>query len=253
MIENLNIHGHTATWTIDKGRVNAFGENEIEELQDIESLCVSQKIRLLCLESRKVSPRNYPIFCAGANLKERQTWSIEKKLSHLKKQREIVHDLRRLPCIVSCFVDGKAIGLGVELCLAADVVFASTKASFCLPEMSLGIIPGAGGYTWAQHWATHGEESVKWMHSGETIRRDRARYLGIIRTLNGIGMTEDSLYVAPDEYDHAKSNLSATLAPMSITDIQKLKSRQWENIPFERLFAEEQERYHRALLNNNRS
>jgi crotonobetainyl-CoA hydratase len=42
-------------------------------------------------------------------------------------------------------VNGLAVGGGFELALAADLIVASTSASFWLPEVQLGILPDSGG------------------------------------------------------------------------------------------------------------
>jgi len=42
-------------------------------------------------------------------------------------------------------VDGYALGGGFELALACDLVIASDRAVFALPEARLGLVPGAGG------------------------------------------------------------------------------------------------------------
>nr|AGS49824.1 enoyl-CoA hydratase [uncultured bacterium esnapd16.1] len=42
-------------------------------------------------------------------------------------------------------VDGYVLGGGLELALACDVIIASDRAVFGLPEVRLGLVPGAGG------------------------------------------------------------------------------------------------------------
>jgi dehydration protein DpgD len=42
-------------------------------------------------------------------------------------------------------VDGYALGGGFELALACDLIVASSRAVFALPEARLGLVPGAGG------------------------------------------------------------------------------------------------------------
>jgi enoyl-CoA hydratase/carnithine racemase len=46
---------------------------------------------------------------------------------------------------VVAVVDGVAMGGGLELVLAADLVVASDTSRFALPEIALGLIPGWGG------------------------------------------------------------------------------------------------------------
>jgi enoyl-CoA hydratase/carnithine racemase len=46
---------------------------------------------------------------------------------------------------LTCFVHGAAIGAGVELAAFAQRLVASSDATFGLPEVAMGLIPGAGG------------------------------------------------------------------------------------------------------------
>ena len=49
----------------------------------------------------------------------------------------------RKPVIAA--VDGPCLGAGLELAMACDIVYASTAATFALPEIRLGMMPGCGG------------------------------------------------------------------------------------------------------------
>ena len=49
--------------------------------------------------------------------------------------------IRRAPTVA--FVDGDAHGGGCGLAAACDLVAATPKASFALPELLLGLVPGA--------------------------------------------------------------------------------------------------------------
>lgn len=42
-------------------------------------------------------------------------------------------------------VEGKALGGGFELALLTNIIIANKNASFALPEITLGLIPGMGG------------------------------------------------------------------------------------------------------------
>lgn len=53
--------------------------------------------------------------------------------------------LQRLSARIVCYVHGACIGSGMELPLFAGRVIAHPKTFFHLPELELGLIPGAGG------------------------------------------------------------------------------------------------------------
>jgi methylglutaconyl-CoA hydratase len=84
-------------------------------------------------------------FCAGADLKERQSQSPRDILRFSDDVRGIIDSLARLPCPVVAAVEGAALGGGFELALGADIRVVSPQARFGFPEAGLGIIPGVGG------------------------------------------------------------------------------------------------------------
>ena len=53
--------------------------------------------------------------------------------------------LEQLPVPVIAAVDGMAWGMGSEITLACDFRICTDRASFAQPEITLGIMPGAGG------------------------------------------------------------------------------------------------------------
>lgn len=84
-------------------------------------------------------------FCAGADLKERRTFTEDQVRRFVYLIRETFHAIATLPIPVIAAVNGAALGGGMELALAADLRVADERASFGLTETALGIIPGAGG------------------------------------------------------------------------------------------------------------
>ncbi|MBO0766940.1 MAG: enoyl-CoA hydratase/isomerase family protein [Hyphomicrobiaceae bacterium] len=84
-------------------------------------------------------------FCAGGDLKERrgmtdQTWAAQ----HAIFER-MLRAILACPLPVIAAVNGAAYGGGCELAAAADFVYAADNARFALTEVTLGIMPGAGG------------------------------------------------------------------------------------------------------------
>ncbi|MFM7011451.1 MAG: enoyl-CoA hydratase/isomerase family protein [Betaproteobacteria bacterium] len=85
------------------------------------------------------------IFCAGGDLKERNGMSRRQwQLQHELFER-MYWTLTDLPVPVVAAVNGHAYGGGMEMALACDFVYVGESARFALPEVKLGIMPGAGG------------------------------------------------------------------------------------------------------------
>ena len=84
-------------------------------------------------------------FCAGADLKEVVATGGLKKTEQMSKWgfAGITQHYIEKPLIAA--VNGFALGGGTEIALACDLVVASEKASFGLPEVKRGILAGAGG------------------------------------------------------------------------------------------------------------
>ncbi|WP_442601012.1 enoyl-CoA hydratase-related protein [Paenibacillus sp. KN14-4R] len=84
-------------------------------------------------------------FCAGADLKERRSLNEQQVRRNVNKIREVCTALERLPQPTIAAMNGHAFGGGLELTLACDFRYAVQSAKLGLTEVSLGIIPGAGG------------------------------------------------------------------------------------------------------------
>ncbi|MGE5269643.1 MAG: enoyl-CoA hydratase-related protein [Thiohalocapsa sp.] len=84
-------------------------------------------------------------FCAGGDLKERQGMSDETwQAQHLLFER-MIRAFIGCPVPVLGAVNGAAYAGGCELALCCDFLYAADSARFALTEVTLGIMPGAGG------------------------------------------------------------------------------------------------------------
>ena len=84
-------------------------------------------------------------FCAGGDLKERQGMSDETwQAQHLIFER-MIRSILEVPMPVIAAVNGAAYAGGCEIALGCDFIYAARTARFALTEVTIGIMPGAGG------------------------------------------------------------------------------------------------------------
>jgi enoyl-CoA hydratase len=84
-------------------------------------------------------------FCAGGDLKQRNGMTDEAwQAQHLIFER-MVRAILGCPIPVIAAVNGAAYGGGCEIAAACDFIYAASTARFALTEVTLGIMPGAGG------------------------------------------------------------------------------------------------------------
>jgi enoyl-CoA hydratase len=85
-------------------------------------------------------------FCAGADIKERAESPDDFSLQRTSAQMSpTFRRMERLNQVLIAAMNGVAAGGGLELALACDLRIASSTARMALPEIKLGILPGAGG------------------------------------------------------------------------------------------------------------
>lgn len=84
-------------------------------------------------------------FCAGGDLKERQGMSDDQwQAQHLIFER-MIRAILECPMPVIAAVNGAAYAGGCEIALGCDFIYATRSARFALTEVTIGIMPGAGG------------------------------------------------------------------------------------------------------------
>lgn len=120
-------------------------------------------------------------FAAGADIRELQDKSVQEMTA--RGMQHAMTALRESSLISVAAVNGLALGGGFELALSCDIRLATPQASFGLPELGLGIIPGAGG---TQLLTRYTNASVASYHilTGQPISADRAHQLGLVSELH---------------------------------------------------------------------
>jgi methylglutaconyl-CoA hydratase len=126
--------------TLDRPPVNALGFELVEDLgRAVARLRKDDEARCLIVRS---SQRH---FCAGADLKERQTMSVDEVRSFVTMLGSAVSAVASLPFPSVAAIRGAAVGGGCELALACDLRVVAEDATMGLRETALAVLPGAGG------------------------------------------------------------------------------------------------------------
>ncbi|MBB5701966.1 enoyl-CoA hydratase/carnithine racemase [Ochrobactrum daejeonense] len=84
-------------------------------------------------------------FCAGGDLKERNGMTDAQWLRQHAMFERMLRAIIACPIPVIGAINGAAYGGGCEITAALDFAYASETARFALTEVTLGIMPGAGG------------------------------------------------------------------------------------------------------------
>ena len=118
------------------------------------------------------------MFCAGADIREFGTTPPE----HVRTLPDILLDLEALDKPVVAAVHGVAAGGGLELALACHHRVCGPKTKLGLPEVTLGILPGAGG-TQRLPRVAGVEAALEMIVSGRLVGEAEAHRHGIVDEL----------------------------------------------------------------------
>jgi enoyl-CoA hydratase/carnithine racemase len=138
----LELANDIATLTLNRPeRLNALGSQIVAELQaalaGIEATGAARALILTGSGQRA--------FCSGADLKERAALDAAGRWAQNRALNELANQIARLPFPTIAALNGLAFGGGCEISLACDFRLAAAHVQIALPEVGLGIIPGAGG------------------------------------------------------------------------------------------------------------
>ncbi len=113
-------------------------------------------------------------FCAGTDVKDH---TRERAPAMLEAFHAVLRRLDRLPQVAVTAVDGLCLGGGFELVLACDVVLATPRATFGLPEIDLGCYPPAAAVFLPR---LAGKAAAELVFTGHPIPVQDALRLGLV-------------------------------------------------------------------------
>ncbi|XP_055257359.1 enoyl-CoA hydratase domain-containing protein 2, mitochondrial-like [Moschus berezovskii] len=120
---------------------NALGNVFISQLLEaLAQLREDRQVHVLIFRRRVKG-----VFCAGADLKEREQMSEAEVGVFVQRLRGLMTEIAAFPAPTIAAMDGFALGGGLELALACDLRVAASSAVMGLIETARGLLPGAGG------------------------------------------------------------------------------------------------------------
>jgi enoyl-CoA hydratase len=192
-----------ATVTLNRaGARNALNTAMAAGLLDATRRAVAEGARLVMLRA------NGPVFCAGADLKERQGMTDDGVRARRVKAFAAYDAIEHLPMPAVAVVAGPAIGSGCEIAAACDFVVATPAASFRTPEALWGTV----GATQRLPRILGKRLAKDMMFTGRALTAEEAREAGLV-----------SRVVAPEALGGVLAEMIATIvkAPASALALAK--------------------------------
>lgn len=148
-------------------------------------------------------------FVAGADIKELASPPAEPAL------RDVLAAIDRCPQVVIAAIEGAALGGGLELALACDWRLADAAARVGLPEVKIGIIPGAGG-TQRLPRLIGVSNALRLIVDGQALAAPEALALGVIDQVVDTSASEAAIALAhaPDVRQRVRKRRLSEAAPV---------------------------------------
>lgn len=142
LVRTERLEGGVLRWTLERPEaLNAFNRPLLAALgAAVEAARHDTSVRCAI-----VTAAGDKAFSAGADLKERAGMTLDETREYVYTIRTTFDAMARLPFPTLAAVNGVAFGGGMELMLACDLRLLAEHARVGLTEVSVGIMPGAGG------------------------------------------------------------------------------------------------------------
>jgi enoyl-CoA hydratase len=128
-------------------------------------------------------------FAAGADIKHMRSLDAKGFEAYGVHMRRVFERISALPAVSIAVIDGLALGGGLELALACTLRIGSARAKLGLPEVLLGLIPGAGGTQRLPRLAGRGR-ALDILLTGRQVPAEEAHAIGLLDRLVAPGSAE---------------------------------------------------------------
>ncbi len=233
LLMNVNIENPVSgvrVLTIDRPPVNALNEEIVDELRDaVKAAMLDGRVRVLVITGAG------KIFVAGADLDRLLAADMDAGRKMADGVKGLHREMRQGGKPVIAAINGMAAGGGLELAMACDVRIADQNARMGLPEVTLGVLPGAGGTQMLPRLVGAGK-AMEMMFTGMIIDANDALQLGLVEQ---VAIVESALDLALKMAARMVKN-----APLAISEI-KAAVYDTMSLPLDQGLAEETGRFAR--------
>ncbi|WP_282173911.1 enoyl-CoA hydratase/isomerase family protein [Cytobacillus firmus] len=155
---------------------NALNQETLQELGDAFSWAeVNDEVKCIIIQGAGEKS-----FAAGADIKQLHERKMLEAL--IPGMQGFYKKIEQSSKVTIAAVKGYALGGGCELALACDIRIAAKGAKFGLPELNLGIIPGAGGTQRLSRVVGKGR-ALDMILTGKIIDGEEAERIGLVTYL----------------------------------------------------------------------
>jgi enoyl-CoA hydratase len=175
---------------------------------------------------------NEKAFAAGADIKEMTNKSIEQMMEtdHIA----VFGRIRTIRKPVIAAVSGWVLGGGCEIAMSCDMIIASETARFGQPEVTIGVIPGAGG-TQRLTRAVGKALAMEMILNNRVLSAPEALQHGLVNRVVPIDTYLDEALRLAEQI--------ASRAPLAVRAAKKMINQSYERTLAEGLLVEKQEFY----------
>ena len=182
--------------------------------------------------------RGDKVFSAGGDLKDRNGMADRQWREQHAIFEQMVKGMRDCPIPILGAINGAAYGGGCEFALGCDFLYAASSARFALTEITLGIMPGAGGTMNLPH-AVGERRAKEIVYSGAPFNAEDALEWGLVNRIVGPeALLEESLKTASRIAQNAPISVRQAKKSMSVaTQVDKNTAYMFELEAYERMIT----------------
>ncbi len=172
---NYQINDHIALVVIDRPPVNALNRKVEREIGEVfEELGTLSEVAAVI-----VTGGGEKAFIAGADIKRMSDKGAKEGYDMAEFMNGVLLKVERFGKVVIAAVSGFALGGGSEVALACDMRIADESAVFGFPEVTLGLMPGAGGTQRLARLVGIGK-AKELIVTGDMIDANEAKAIGLV-------------------------------------------------------------------------